>query len=446
MGDKRTAGAHGVRRGVPVAGALLVAAALVCGGVPAVGLAAAATTGRFHQRSMTTGDIYTIAGNGRSRFSGDGGPAAKAQFSAPADIALGGQGNLVIADAGHNRVRMVAAKTGRFYGHAMTAGDVYTIAGDGSAGFSGDGGPAVKAGLHRPTGVGLDAAGNVLISDSYSERIRVVAAKTGRFYRRAMTAGNIYTIAGTGTQGFSGDGGPATAARLNTPLRVTVDAAGNVLISDSFNQRLRVLAVRSGRFYGRAMIAGDIYTIAGNGTAGFTGDGVPATATGLYKPLHVIVDAKGNLVFCDERDNRVRVLAVGSGRFYGRAMTAGYIYTIAGTGKRGTTGDGGPATRAEVGEPAGVTLDNLGNLLIATRNSGRVRAVAAKTGTFYGRQMTAGNIYNIAGGGTGGLGDGGPATRGELLQPGAVLVDAAGNVLICDTGDDRIREVAVPPA
>ena len=190
----------------------------------------------------------------------------------------------------------------------MTAGDIYTIAGNGAAGFSGDGGPAVKARLHRPTGVTLDAAGNVLISDSFNERIRVLAATTGTFYGRAMTAGDIYTIAGNGTQGFSGDGGPATAAELNTPLRTTVDAAGNVVISDSFNQRLRVLAVKTGTFYGRAMTAGDIYTIAGNGTAGFSGDGGPATAAGLYKPLRVTVDAAGNLVFCDERDNRIRVV------------------------------------------------------------------------------------------------------------------------------------------
>jgi hypothetical protein len=127
-------------------------------------------------------------------------------------------------------------------------------------------------------------------------------------------------------------------------------------------------------------------------------------------------------------------------------MTAGHIYTIAGTGIRGTTGDGGLATRAEVGEPAGVTLDALGNLLIATRNGGRIRVVAARSGTFYGQAMTAGDIYTIAGGGTGGLGDGGPATSAVLTQPGAVLVDAARDVLICDTADDRIREVAGPSA
>jgi len=394
---------------------------------------------------MTAGDIYTIAGGGGDGL-GDGGPAVRAQLSDPADIALDLQGNLVIADAGHVRVRAVAAKTGRFYGRAMTAGNIYTIAGKGGGGFSGDGGPAVKARLHRPTGAALDAAGNVLISDSFNERIRVLAAQTGRFYGRAMTAGNIYTIAGKGTQGFSGDGGPATAAELNTPLRTTVDAAGNVVISDSFNQRLRVLAAQTGRFYGRAMTAGNIYTIAGKGTQGFSGDGGPATAAGLYKPLRVTVDAAGNLVLCDERDNRIRVVAAKTGTFYGRAMTAGDIYTIAGTGKRGTSGDGGRAIRAEVGEPAGVTLDSMGNLLIATRNGGRIRVVAAHTGTFYGQAMTARDIYTIAGGGTGGLGDGGPATSAVLMQPGAVLVDAAANVLICDTADKRIREVAGPPA
>ena len=387
-----------------------------------------------------------MAGNGSPGFSGDAGPAAQAELSAPADMALGSQGNLMIADTGHERVRVVAGESGTFFGRAMTAGDIYTVAGTGVGGFSGNGGPAVHARLDRPTGVALDAAGNVLISDSFNERIRVLAAATGTFYGQAMTTGHIYTIAGTGTQGFSGDGGPATAAELDTPLRATVDAAGNVLVSDSFNERIRVVAAASGTFYGRAMTAGDIYTIAGNGTAGFSGDGGPATAAGLYKPLRVLVDAAGNLVFCDERDNRIRVVAAASGTFYGRAMTAGDIYTIAGTGKRGVSGDGGPATRAEVGEPAGVTLDAAGNLLIATRNGGRIRVVAAASGTFYGQAMTAGDIYTIAGGGTGGLGDGGPATSGVLQQPGAVVVDDAGYVLICDTADKRIREVSGPAA
>ena len=163
-------------------GALLLAAALVCGGGQAVVMASAAPPapaagparvisaiagGRFYHQAMTAGDIYTIAGGGAGGL-GDGGPAADSQLSAPADIALDGQGNLVIADTGHGRVRMVAAATGTFYGRAMTAGDIYTIAGKGGAGFSGDGGPAVTARLHR-------------------------AAKTGTFYGQAMTAGTSTT-------------------------------------------------------------------------------------------------------------------------------------------------------------------------------------------------------------------------------------------------------------
>lgn len=186
MGNQRIAGIRVVRRGVPVAGELLLAAVLVCGGGQAVALASGAPAagpagmistvagGRFHRQAMTAGYIYTIAGNGRSRFAGDGGPAAHAQFSAPADIALGGQGNLVIADAGHNRVRMVAAKPGRFYGRAMTAGDIYTIAGGGTGGL-GDGGPATSGVLTQPGAVLVDTAGNVLICDTADGRIREVA-------------------------------------------------------------------------------------------------------------------------------------------------------------------------------------------------------------------------------------------------------------------------------
>ena len=244
MNNERISGAHHVRRGVPVTGAPLLAAALVCGGgqavvqasagppAPAAGRAAvisAIAGGRLHHQAMTAGDIYTIAGGGPGGL-GDGGPAADSQLSAPADIALDSQGNLVIADTGHGRVRMVAAATGTLYGQAMTAGDIYTIAGRGGAGFSGDGGPAVKARLHRPTGVALDATGNVLISDSYNQRIRVLAAATGTFYGQAMTAGDIYTIAGTG-KAFPANRVPAAKAGFSG-FGLAVTAAGNLQVSD----------------------------------------------------------------------------------------------------------------------------------------------------------------------------------------------------------------------
>ena len=208
----------------------------------------------------------------------------------------------------------MAARTGTFYGQAMTAGDIYTVAGDGTSASSGDGGPATAAGL-TPGAIAIDGAGNLVIADSYpnvdisNNRIRVVAARTGTFYGQPMTAGDIYTVAGTGTAGFSGDGGPATAAELDNPDGVAVDRAGNLVIGDTYNNRVRVVAATSGTFYGRAMTAGDIYTVAGNGTGGYAGDGGPAVAAELDSPQGVAVDRAGELVIGDGGNARVRLVS-----------------------------------------------------------------------------------------------------------------------------------------
>ena len=167
---------------------------------------------------------------------------------------------------------------GTFYGVPMTAGDIYTVAGTGTAGFNGDGGPAASAELFTPQGVAIDRAGNLLIGDFGNNRFRVVAGHTGMFYGQAMTAGHIYTLAGDGTGGFTGDGAPATGAELLAPEAVTVDSAGNLVIADAGNARVRVVAARTGTFYATAMTAGHIYTVAGNGHFGFSGDGGPATS------------------------------------------------------------------------------------------------------------------------------------------------------------------------
>jgi hypothetical protein len=135
---------------------------------------------------------------------------------------------------------VVAASTGTFYGQAMTAGDIYTVAGDGNKVYSGDGGPATSAGI-SPTEVAVDPAGNLVIADAANNRVRLVAVRTGTFYGQAMTAGDIYTVAGDGTSGYSGDGGPATSARLDTPFGVAVDGSGNLLIADSQNGLVRLV-------------------------------------------------------------------------------------------------------------------------------------------------------------------------------------------------------------
>jgi hypothetical protein len=400
----------------------------------------AVKTGTFYGQAMTAGDIYTVAGGGTSQA--DGVPATSAQFAFAAAVTVDGAGNLVISDAGSHRVRVVAKRAGTFYGQAMTADHIYTVAGDGTRGFSGDGGPATSARLSSPDGAAVDGAGNLVIADSGNNRVRVVAARTGTFYGKAMAARHIYTVAGNGADGFSGDGGPAMAAQMFNPESVAVDGSGNQVISDAFNNQVRVVAKRTGTFYRRAMTAGDIYTVAGNGRAGFSGDGGPATRAKFNQPYDTAVDGAGNLVIADFSNNRVRVLAVKTATFYGRAMTAGDIYTVAGNGTFGFSGDGGPATKAEIGRPWKIAVDATGNLVIADSFNNRVRVVAVKTGTFYSQAMTAGDIYTVAGGGTS-FSDGIPATSAEIRSPIGLAVDAAGNLVIGDNDDARVRVEAV---
>jgi len=403
----------------------------------------AASTGTFYGQAMTAGDIYTIAGNGELGYSGDGGPATAAKFYSPYFVTVDAAGNVVISDIGNQRVRVVAATTGTFYGQAMTAGDVYTVAGDGTEGFAGDGGPATAAELDGPTGVAVDGAGNLYIADAANGRVRMVPAQTGTFYGQAMTAGDIYSIAGNGTTGSSGNHGPATKAELNYPSSVAVDPHGNTIIADSRSNMVLAVAANTGTFYGRAMTAGDIYTIAGNGTAGYTGNGGKATKAELDLPLGVSVDQAGDLVIADASNNRIRLVAANTGTLYGQAMTAGDIYTIAGDGTAGYSGDGGPATAAELNAPSWAVVDGDGNVIIADTSNNRVRVVAARTGTFYGQAMTAGDIYTVAGDGTAGYsGDGGPGPAAELDSPTGLALDSAGNLVIADFFNDRVRVVA----
>jgi secreted PhoX family phosphatase len=252
----------------------------------------------------------------------------------------------------------VAAATTTFYGQAMTAGHIYTVAGDGARGTAGDGGPALKAGLHSPEGVAVDHAGNLVIADTRNRRVQVVAATSGTFYGQAMTAGDVYTV-----------------ASLGGPTGVAVDHAGNVVISSAHAARVFVLAVTTGTFYGRAMTAGNLYVVAGGGRND-PGNGGPARSAELQGPFGVAVDPAGNLVVADTDDNRVRVVAVTSGTFYGQPMTAGDIYTLAGDANQGYFGDGGPGTSAWVGLPVGVAVDGAGNVLIADSDTGRIREVA----------------------------------------------------------------------
>jgi trimeric autotransporter adhesin len=420
----------------------------------------AAVTGTFYGIAMTAGDIYTIAGSSTEGYGGDGGPATSAKLAFPAGVSVDAAGNVVIADTASSRIRVVAAATGTFYGIAMTTADIYTVAGDGTRGYSGDGGPAAAAKVREPQDVAVDRSGNLVIADTANKRIRVVAESAGTFYGHPMAAGDIYTDAGTGLL-LSGNRGKAVNAETALPENVedslpglesaatgiAADAAGDVAFYD--NGEVRVVPAASGTLFGQPVTGGDIYAVAGDGHLGYSGDGGPGTAATVQAAGGLAFDHDGNLVIADTGNHVVRVVAADTGTFYGRAMTAGDIYTVAGDGGNGYSGNTGPATLAELSDPAAVAVDAAGNLLIADTNinlrsvPGRIRVVAASSGTFYGQAMTAGHIYSVAGSDARHTtGSGGPAMTAHIDYPRGLAVDPSGNLIIAETDVNSIWVVA----
>ena len=282
-----------------------------------------------------TGDIVTVAGNGKAGYSGDNGPATDAELNGPNSVAVDSAGDLFISDANNNRIREVVKATGH----------IITVAGDGTAGYTGNGGPATDAEINSPRGLAVDSAGDVFFADCLNNVIREVVKFNGQ----------IITVAGDGTAGYSGDGGPATDAELNQPSFVVVDSAGDLFFSDSANHRVREV-VKS---------TGDIITYAGNGKAGYSGDNGPATDAELNGPSGLALDPAGDLFIADTADNVVREVVAATGD----------IITVAGTGTAGYSGDNGPATAAEMNDPGRVAVDTAGDLFIADAKNNRVREV-----------------------------------------------------------------------
>jgi secreted PhoX family phosphatase len=400
----------------------------------------AALGGHFYGQEMTAGDIYTVAGDPAASDPGDGAPATDAFLTDPADVTTDTAGNLIIADAGASQVRVVAVVAGTFYGQAMARNDIYTVAGNGGFGDDGDGGPATAATLNSPASVTTDAHGNLIIADSQNNAVRVVAAASRTFYGQPMTAGDIYTVAGTGAPHYSGDGGPATAAGLGRVSAVTTDSAGNLIAASNGTFRIRVIAASEGDFYGQAMAKDSIYTAAGNGQFSLSGNRGRAINAELNRPTGLAIAPNGNTAIFD--DGQVRLVAAASGRFFGHAMRAGHIYALAGNGQEGSAGNGVPGSEARVEAVGGVAFDQHGNLIMADTGN-LVRVIAAADGTFYSQQMTAGDVYTVAGNGNFGYtGDGHLATAASLRNPDAVAVDAAGNLLVADSFNNVIRVVA----
>jgi len=345
---------------------------------------------QFNGSNLPNDVITTVAGGATEGFSGDGGLATSAELAYPGGVAVDASGNLFIADTLNNRIRRVG-----------TNGIITTVAGTNAAGFSGDGGVAANAQLQSPKGVAVDASGNLFIADSLNSRIR-----------RVGTNGIITTVAGNGTNGYSGDGGAATNAEMHWPYTVAVDAFGNLFIADYGNSRIRKVGTN-----------GMITTVAGNGANGFSGDGGAATNAEMHWPCAVAVDASGNLFIADSFNNRIREVASG-----------GIITTVAGNGTNGSAGDGGAATNAELSSPEGVVVDASGNLFIADYRNNRIRWVES-----------GGMITTTAGTGAPGFaGDGGPATNAWLNNPFGAAVDAAGDFFFADNANSRVREIAAP--
>ena len=335
----------------------------------------------------------TLAGTGVRGYGGDGGPASQAQLNAPTRVAVDAAGNVYVADLNNHRIRRIA-----------TDGAITTIAGTGVGGYAGDGGPATSAQLSSPYGVAVDAAGNVYVADRFNHRIRRIA-----------TDGTIATIAGTGIAGagaggYGGDGGPALQAQLNGPTGVAVGSDGVVYIADVGNHRIRRIATD-----------GTIDTLAGTGTAGYSGDGGLAVEAQLNSPENVAVDA-GIVYVADTLNHRIRRIDVN-----------GTIKTIAGTGAGFYGGDGGPAVEAHLRSPAGIAVDAVGGVYVADYWNHRIRRIA-----------TDGTIATIAGTGErGDGGDGGPAADAQLVWPTDVAVDSSGTVYVADSGNHRVRALSL---
>jgi sugar lactone lactonase YvrE len=292
---------------------------------------------RIRRVDAATQVITTVAGTGILGFSGDGGPATAAAFDDIQGVAVDSQGDFFIADTYNFRIRKVDQGTGV----------VETVAGDGAAGFGGDGGPATSARLNYPCGVGLDAQNNIYIADSSNNRVRRVDAATGI----------ITTVAGNGIYGFSGDGGPAVLGELRIPYGVAVDAQGNLLIADMFNDRIRRVDSATGL----------LSTAGGNGAQAFGGDGGAAVTASLSTPWGGLVDGAGNYFFADEGNQRVREIN----------GATGVISTVAGAGIPAFSGDGGPATLADLNHPTSAAQDGAGNLYIGDSSNSRVRKITA---------------------------------------------------------------------
>jgi trimeric autotransporter adhesin len=413
--------------------------------------------GRVYKVDHATGNMSVYAGNGVIGFSGEGGPAVNAAMDGPSGMCFDANDDLFIADSDNAVIREIPA-TAQTFPFAMAAGNIYTVAGQQMETdyiWGGDGGLATSANLHFPDGCSFDSNGNLYIADRGNNEIRIVIGSTGKppaSIPADTTPGHIYLFAGSAgavtptppAPGYAANGTAANNAALNGPFDVFVDSHDNVFIADLgnvttvFNNVIREVPATAQTFP-FAMVAGDIYTVAGvHGAAGaFTATPVLATLALLNGPIGISVDATGNLFFADQGNQVIREVA---GATPPAGMTAGFVYVVAGSGSRGYAGDGGLAIAASMSFPAGTLVDSTDSIYIADSSSNAIRQVASNTDNYITEL-----ISTFAGNGRASYsGNGALAVDGQLNNPAGLAIGSTGTLAIADWGNDLIRGVSAP--
>jgi sugar lactone lactonase YvrE len=413
-------------------GVLLSAAFVATASSPALGAPAAGPS------------VTTVAGTGGWGSSGDGGAARHARLASPAGIAVDAAGDVAVADAGNCRVRMVAARRARHFGVAMQAQHIYSVAGTGC------GRSAARSSvplLVDPTGVAFDAAGDLLIADGSGNRILELPSRSGRQYGVSVTAGHLTTVAGTGVAGPGTSGRSARASKLDDPQGLAVGATGDLYIADTSACTVDEVPARSETRVGVALVAGHLYVVAGTGVCGSAGDGGAAAAAQLWSPSAVAVDGAGDILIADEGNSAVGEVAATAGTFYGVAIGAGDIATVAGQDmfvEYVTDGLSAVGGASSLNYPSGLALDPSGDLFIADSFDRCIREVPAHSGDLFGRTVVADDMYTTAGvlpiGGAA-AGDGTRWVLARVAYPEGVAVGPGGALYFSDQGANTVRRI-----
>ncbi len=448
-------------------------------------------------RLSPDGKLFKVAGSGFAQSLGDGGPASQASLNSPTSLGIDAADNLYISEYDPSKIRFIPATSGTYFGQSMTAGNIYTVAGSGGAIDPIDpklSGSALASTMGYTTQIGADPTGNLFIAfHNTPSRVGVLARTTGTLFGQSVTAGNLYSFLGNNTLTSAPDGTAVwSSASVGAPTGINFDSAGNLFFSENQWGNVRMVPRTAGNYFGISMQANTLYTLMAGlqfpNTLALDPDGHiavpslgirfrPRTATTLFgismspsttyivaggsttspfvdgasavgaamDPRALVIDAQHNIVAADPTNNYVEMVPNVSGTYFGRSLTAGNVYAVAGNGTDRFSADGLPAATSVINTPNGIAVDADENLYFADGNNRRIRFVPKTSGTFFGQSMTAGNIYTLAGTGTSGYTPDVPAVPGTSAMISTVTglwVDASRNVYLADSLNHRIRKIS----